>query len=37
MDPSELGSMVCYLCSEQAKSVNGTTIQIDGGVMKGLL
>ena len=37
MDPSELGSMVCYLCSEQAKSVNGTTIQIAGGVMKGLL
>ena len=37
MNPSELGDMVCYLCSSQAHSVNGTTIQIDGGTMKGLL
>jgi len=37
MNPAELGSMVCYLCSSQARSINGTTIQIDGGTMKGLL
>ncbi len=37
MNPNELGDMVCYLCSEQARSVNGTTIQIDGGVTKGLI
>lgn len=37
MDPAELGDMVCYLCSEQARSVNGATIQIDGGVMNSLL
>lgn len=37
MDPQELGDLVCYLCSEQARSVNGTTIQIDGGLMNGLL
>lgn len=37
MSPSELGDMVCYLCSSQARSVNGTTIQIDGGTMRGLL
>ena len=37
MSPSELGNMVCYLCSSQARSITGTTIQIDGGMMKGLL
>ena len=37
MSPNELGNMVCYLCSSQARSVNGTTIQIDGGMMSGLL
>jgi len=37
MDPQELGDLVCYLCSDQARSVNGTTIQIDGGVLHGLL
>ena len=37
MDPQELGDMVCYLCSDQARSVNGTTIQIDGGLLSGLL
>lgn len=36
MDPQELGDMVCYLCSDQARSVNGTTIQIDGGLLSGL-
>lgn len=37
MDPQELGDLVCYLCSEQARSINGTTIQIDGGLLSGLL
>lgn len=37
MDPQELGDMVSYLCSDQARSVNGTTIQIDGGLLSGLL
>jgi 3-oxoacyl-[acyl-carrier protein] reductase len=37
MNPQELGDLVCYLCSDQARSVNGTTIQIDGGTMNGLL
>lgn len=37
MDPMELGEMVCYLCSDQARSVTGTTIQIDGGLVSGLL
>jgi 3-oxoacyl-[acyl-carrier protein] reductase len=37
MDPQELGDLVCYLCSEQARSINGTTLQIDGGLMNGLL
>ena len=37
MDPQELGDLVCYLCSDQARSVNGTTIQIDGGTLNGLL
>jgi len=35
-EPDELGSLVAYLCSEQAKGITGTTIQIDGGIYKGL-
>lgn len=37
MDPEEFGDLVCYLCSEQARSINGSTIQIDGGLLNGLL
>ena len=37
MDPQELGDLVCFLCSESAKSINGTTIGIDGGTLSGLL
>ena len=37
MSPDELGDMVAYLCSPQARSITGTTIQIDGGVNSGLL
>jgi 3-oxoacyl-[acyl-carrier protein] reductase len=36
MSPAELGDMVAYLCSAQARSVTGTTIQLDGGVNSGL-
>ncbi len=37
MDPQELGDYVCYLCSEQARSITGTSVQIDGGLLSGLL
>lgn len=37
MDPPELGDMVCFLCSENAKSINGTTVQIDGGMLNGVV
>lgn len=37
MNPQELGDLVCYLCSESAKSINGTTIQVDGGLMNGVV
>ncbi|MDO5666001.1 MAG: SDR family oxidoreductase [Bacteroidia bacterium] len=37
MDPQELGDLVCYLCSESAKSITGTTIQVDGGLMSGVV
>ena len=37
MDPQELGDLVCYLCSEQAKSITGTTIQVDGGLVSGVV
>ena len=36
MDPQELGDLVCYLCSEQAKSITGTTVQVDGGLVSGV-
>jgi len=34
--PEELGDLVAFLCSELAKGITGTTIQIDGGMSKGL-
>lgn len=37
MSPDELGGMVAYLCSVQARSITGTTIQIDGGMNSSLL
>lgn len=37
IDPQELGDLVCYLCSEQAQSITGTTVQIDGGLLSGLM
>lgn len=37
INPQEFGCLVCYLCSMQAGSINGATIQIDGGLISGLL
>ena len=36
MDPQELGDLVCYLCSDQARSITGTSVQIDGGLLSGM-
>jgi 3-oxoacyl-[acyl-carrier protein] reductase len=36
-DPKELGDLVAFLASERAAYITGTTIQIDGGYVRGLL
>jgi len=36
-DPVEMGDLVAFLASEPAKGITGTTIQIDGGIVRGLL
>lgn len=36
MEPSELGDLVCFLSSDQARSITGSTFPIDGGVLNGL-
>ena len=35
--PRELGDVVCFLASERAAYVTGTTIAVDGGLLRGLL
>jgi 3-oxoacyl-[acyl-carrier protein] reductase len=35
--PEEFASAVCYLCSEQAASITGASLWIDGGFYRGLL
>ncbi len=35
--PEELAALVVFLCSERASYMNGTTIAVDGGYIKGLL
>lgn len=35
-DPDELGSVVTFLASEKASYVTGTTLQVDGGLLKGI-
>jgi 3-oxoacyl-[acyl-carrier protein] reductase len=36
-DPSDFGAVVAFLCSEPARFVTGTAIQVDGGSYPGLL
>ncbi len=35
--PEELGTLVAFLASRQAAYITGTTIQIDGGLVRSLL
>jgi len=36
-EPEELGAMVAFLASERASYITGTTIQVDGGYVQGLV
>ena len=36
-DPQDFGSVVAFLCSEQAKFVTGAHLQVDGGAYPGLI
>jgi 3-oxoacyl-[acyl-carrier protein] reductase len=35
-DPGDFGSIVTFLCSEQAKFLTGAAINVDGGTYSGL-
>ena len=35
-DPKELAALACFLASEKASYITGTTIQVDGGLVRGL-
>jgi 3-oxoacyl-[acyl-carrier protein] reductase len=36
-DPDDFGRIAAFLCSEPAKFVTGTALQVDGGTVTGLL
>jgi len=36
-DPEEFGDLVCFIASNRATAITGTTIQIDGGISNSLL
>jgi NAD(P)-dependent dehydrogenase (short-subunit alcohol dehydrogenase family) len=36
-EPSEVGRTCVFLCSGEADYINGTTIEIDGGMLPGVL
>jgi 3-oxoacyl-[acyl-carrier protein] reductase len=36
-EPSDMGNAIAYLCSERAGYITGTTLQVDGGLVRGLL
>ena len=36
-DPSDMGNLVAFLCSDAASYITGTTIPVDGGHVRGLL
>lgn len=35
-EPSDMGNAIAYLCSDRAGYITGTTLQIDGGLVRGL-
>ena len=37
LNPEELADLVVFLASEKASGITGTTIQVDGGAIRGLL
>ncbi|MFL5945893.1 MAG: SDR family oxidoreductase, partial [Gaiellaceae bacterium] len=35
--PQEFGDVACFLASDRARYVTGTTVVVDGGLLRGLL